>query len=255
MRVRRRWNKLLTSPSVWVAAITVLWAPHNAAAVESLTPYQAEYKVKILVLSGKLFAEVRETDDGFMAHSIVQASGIARLFVNGTIEESAWFSTGDQGVIPDKYQSVDQISSDPKEMNFQFDWGQGQVSGTINDEEHVIELDGLVHDRVSIQYELMLDLLNNEPSTNYILLNEDELRPIFVTNIGEKDIKVPYGKFRAVGIQHSNEEKSRVTVLWCVAELGYLPILIEQYNDGKRRVRAELKHYTPIPKAAAISEY
>jgi hypothetical protein len=138
-------------------------------------------------------------------------------------------------------------------MNFQFDWDQSRVTGTINDEEHVIELEGLVHDRVSIQYELMLDLLNKEPSTNYILLNEDELRPIFVTNIGEKDIKVPYGTFRAVGIQHSNKEKSRVTVLWCVEELGYLPVLIEQYNDGKRRVRAELKHYTPIQETAATS--
>jgi hypothetical protein len=253
VRLIRRWNVKLSSPAAGFAAIFALWAPCNAAALESLTPYQAEYKVKILVLSGKLFAEVRATDDGFMARSVVQASGIARLFVSGTIEESAWFGTGDQGVVPDKYQSVDQISSDPKVMNFQFDWDQSRVTGTINDEEHVIELEGLVHDRVSIQYELMLDLLNNEPSTNYILLNEDELRPIFVTNIGEKDIKVPYGTFRAVGIQHSNKEKSRVTVLWCVEELGYLPVLIEQYNDGKRRVRAELKHYTPIQETAATS--
>jgi hypothetical protein len=153
--------------------------------------------------------------------------------------------------VPDKYQSNDQISSDPKVMEFEFDWDQSQVSGTINDEDYVIELDGLVHDRVSIQYELMLDLLNKEPSTNYMLLNEDELRPIFVTNIGEKDIKVPYGKFKAVGIQHSNEEKTRVTVLWCVEELGYLPVLIEQYNDGKRRVRAELKHYTPVQESVS----
>jgi len=232
-------------------AVAALYISQAAYAIESLTPYQAEYKVKILVLSGKLFAEVRETDAGYMARSVVQPSGIAKLFVKGTIEESAWFGAGDVGVVPDKYKSSDQISSDPKEMDFEFDWDQSEVSGTINDENYIIALDGLVHDRVSIQYELMLDLLNKQPSTNYVLLNEDELRPIFVTNIGEKDIKVPYGKFKAVGIQHSNEEKTRITILWCVKELGYLPVLIEQYNDGKRRVRAELKHYTSLQGSAS----
>lgn len=226
--------------------ILLILLPLGAIAAPALTPYNAEYKVKILVLSGKLFTEFRRTDDGFMARSVVQPSGIAKLFIRGSIEESAWFATSHGGVVPDRYSSVDNISSDPKVMDFQFDWDRSEVAGTINDEEHLIELDQLVHDRVSIQYELMLDLLNNAPDHNYTLLNEDELRPIVVTNIGKKAVKVPYGKFDAIGIQHSNEEGTRVTTLWCVEKLGYLPVVIEQYRDGKRRVRAVLKHYSPI---------
>ena len=226
--------------------VVLLMSPFCAQAAQSLTPYNAEYKVKIMILSGKLFTEFRRTEEGFMARSVVQPSGIAKLFVGGDIEESAWFGTGDGGVIPDKCRSVDSISSDKKVMDFQFDWDRQQVAGTINDEPHLLELDGLVHDRVSIQYELMLDLLNDEPDHNYMLLNEDELRPILVTNIGTKTIKVPYGKFSAVGIQHSTEDSSRKTTLWCVEELGYVPIMIEQHRDGKLRVRAVLKHYAPI---------
>lgn len=254
MRLKRRLDIVFKSVLTTAIVFTCFAYSQGAIALERLTPYQAEYKVKILVLSGKLFAEVRETESGFMARSVVQPSGIAKLFVKGTIEESAWFDTGNSGVVPDRYSSSDQISSDPKEMSFEFDWDRSQVAGTINNEDLVIDLDGLVHDRVSIQYQLMLDLLNDEPSTNYVMLNDDELRPIFVTNIGVKDIKVPYGKFKAVGIQHSNEEKSRVTVLWCVEELGYLPVLIEQYNDGKRRVKAELKEYTPVLETASHSD-
>jgi hypothetical protein len=233
-----------------IALIIVCGSP-SAGASQPLQPYNAEYKVKISVLSGKLFTEVRQTDAGFMARSVVQPSGIARIFLRGTIEESSWFKTRDDGVVPEKYKSVDNISSDKKVMNFTFDWERNIVAGTINDEDYTIELDGPVHDRVSIQYELMYALLNDLPSTEYVLLNEDELRPIFVSNIGSKNIKVPFGTFDAVGIQHSNEEKSRITILWCVKELGYLPVLIEQYRDGKRRVKAELKHYSPTEQTAA----
>lgn len=232
-----------------ILALPVL--PGGALAEQLLAPYKAEYKVKISVLRGKLVTEVRRTPDGYSAHSVLRAAGIARLFVRGNIEENAWFGTRDGSVIPQRYSSVDSISSDPKVMQFEFDWERHEVVGTINDEPRVVELAGLVHDRVSIQYELMLDLLNNTPESNYTLLNEDELRPIMVSNIGTKSIKVPFGRFDAVGIQHSTENSSRVSTLWFAPELGYLPIVIEQHRDGKLRVRAVLQDYGPIIETAA----
>jgi hypothetical protein len=33
--------------------------------------------------------------------------------------------------------------------------------------------------------------------------------------------------------------------LWCVEELGFLPVLIEQHRKGKLRVRASLRKYEP----------
>ena len=52
--------------------------------------------------------------------------------------------------------------------------------------------------------------------------------------------------FRAVGIQHQAENSSRITTLWCVEELGYLPAVIERHRKGKLQMRALLKTYSPI---------
>jgi hypothetical protein len=120
------------------------------------------------------------------------------------------------------------------------------VHGTVNDVEFQSSLDGRVHDRVSIQYELMLDLLQGETSTRYSLLDGDELKILQVKNIGQREVKTPYGKFEATGIQHNKENSSRITTLWCARELGYLPVVIEQHRDGKLRVRAVLTDYSPI---------
>lgn len=228
----------------------LVFLPVAATAETPLTPYYAEYKVKVLVVGGKLFTEFRQTETGYMARSTIKPSGIAKLFLHGEVVESAWFETNDHGVVPTRYVSVDNMI-EKQDMQFEFDWENGFANGTVGEVEHHVPLDGLVHDRVSIQYELMHDLLNNSDAKHYTLLNEDELRPIIVSHIGTKSVKVPFGEFEAVGVQHSNEDGSRVSTLWCVEELGYLPVMIEQFRDGKLRVRASLKHYEPIVETAA----
>jgi hypothetical protein len=232
---------------VFLATLLVAYcAP--AFSAQLLTPHIAEYKIKVKVLSGSLKTEVRLTDEGYSAHSVLKAAGFASIFVRGDVVESSVFTTGAEGVRPLRYSSSDKISKEDKFMEFTFDWNQKEVTGTINDEEIKLKLDGLVHDRVSIQYELMLDLVNGTQSKEYLLLDDVESKVLAITNIGSKTIKVPFGEFEAVGIQHRKRDskKDRVTTLWCVAELDYLPVMIEQHRKGKLRVRAVLTNYEPL---------
>ena len=197
-----------------VAAIWLLASP--AMAEKSLTPHSAEYKVKISVLRGRLRTELRATDSGYEATHEIVATGISRLFAKGSIR-----------------------------ADLHFNWATGEVAGTVNDEAVQTGLDNIVLDRVSLQYELMRDLLNGGPSEQYILFDIDKLKTLNVRIVGTKRIKVPAGSFDAIGIQHQAENSSRVTTLWCVEELGFLPVLIEQHRKGKLRVRASLRKYEP----------
>lgn len=255
-KVRARSVKRKFPVLVTIAIVAAAFAAHAGAAGQSkqLSPYTAEYKVKISVLSGKLTTEFRRTPEGYVATSIITPSGLANVFLNGLVEETSWFGVAENGVVPDRYKSIDTLTKDQKEMSFQFDWENNEVSGNIADVQHVIPLPGPVQDRVSIQYELMYELMNGAPADNYIMMNEEELRPIFVSNIGTKTVKVPFGKFTAVGIQHRNEDSTKVSTLWCVEELGFIPVIIEQHRDGKLRVRAVLTEYSPVAEVTAVSQ-
>jgi hypothetical protein len=74
----------------------------------------------------------------------------------------------------------------------------------------------------------------------------DKQKVLNIRTIESKLVKVPAGTFTAIGVQHQAENSSRVTTLWCVEELGYLPVVIEQHRKGKLRVRAVLRKYTPL---------
>jgi len=220
----------------------VLAVPALAAA--SLTPHTAVYKVKISVVSGQLNTELRRTPEGYIANHVIKPTGLSRLITRGRMNVTAEFASQSDGVLPVRFQSVDTIRDDP-DVNLNFDWSTNEVTGTVGEEDVLLQLDGVAHDNVSIQYELMHDLLNGGPSEQYTLFDVDKLRVANVSIAGEREVKTRAGKYRAIGIQHQKEGSSRVTTLWCAEELNYLPVIIEQHRKGKLKFRASLVAYTP----------
>lgn len=210
-----------------------------------LTPHTAQYKVRISVVSGQLNTELRATGDGYVATHVVRPTGISRLITRGMMSVSSEFITESDGVKPVKYHAVDTIRNDP-ETDIRFDWTTNQASGSVGEDDVVLQLDGISHDSVSIQYELMHDLINGGPSDTYVLFHVDKMRVANVRNVGMKDVKTKAGQYEVVGIQHQREGSSRVTTLWCAPTLDYLPVVIEQHRKGKLNFRATLTSYSPI---------
>ena len=126
-----------------------------------------------------------------------------------------------------------------------FNWDTNEASGTVGDEDVLLQLDGIAHDSVSIQYALMHDLLNGQPDDTYVLFDVDKMRVAEVRNVGMKQVKTNAGQYDVVGIQHQKQGSSRVTTLWCARELDYLPVIIEQHRKEKLNFRATLTEYAP----------
>ena len=215
------------------------------ATATELTPHRAQYKVRIAVVSGQLDTELRRTDDGYVAQHVIKATGVSRMLTRGTMDVSSTFIAETDGVKPVSYHAIDTIRKDP-EANIRFDWSSNQASGTVGDEEVLLQLDGISHDAVSIQYELMHDLMNGGPSATYVIFDVSKMRTVNVRNSGRKTVKTEAGSYEVVGIQHQKEGSSRVTTLWCAPALDYLPVVIEQHRKGKLNFRATLTEYTPI---------
>jgi len=235
---------------VWLSAIVLVSALIIAAptsAGPSLTPHAAEYKVKISVLGGQLNTELRATDTGYVATHVIRPTGLSRILARGTIREISEFDATIDGIRPRFYSSKDTISRDKADVSVRFNWETGEARGTVNGEEVVSIMDDLAYDRVSIQYELMHDLLNQGPDSTYTMFEIDRLRHVNVRIVGTREIDTPAGQFTAIGIQHQAEGSKRITTLWCAEELGYLPVIIEQHRKGKLRVRATLRKYSPGP--------
>jgi len=228
---------LLTGLAILSFSLTVSAQP-------LLTPHTAEYKVKISILSGQLNTELRRTPNGYVANHVIRPTGMSKIITRGKMDVTSEFHSQTDGIKPVRYQAIDTIRDEP-DVDLRFDWSANEAIGTVGDENVQLQLDGMAYDSVSIQYELMHDLITENPSEQYILFDVDKMRVANVSIVGEKEVHTKAGKFVAVGVQHQKEGSSRITTLWCVKELDYLPVIIERHRKGKQIFRAELVKYSP----------
>jgi hypothetical protein len=250
----RQWSNIVQRKSSrFLLAASLVFSALVSFAGPRLTPYSAEYKIEISIVNGKLNTLLQMTDTGYVAVSVIKATGLSRIIASGSIRETSWFSEGDGSIQPHQYRSTDGLSSDHDAIDLDFNWDSREVTGVIDGEVFQATLEGEVHDRVSLQYGLMYDLLNGGEDREYFLQDAEELKVLSITNVGTKAVNVPFGKFDAVGIQHQRAGSSRVTTMWCVEELGYLPVIIEQHRKGKLRLRAVLRKYSPLVDSVANS--
>ncbi len=229
---------------VRIGLILLLSTVFGTALAGDLTPHKAQYKVKIKVLSGKLNTELRAIDGGYAANHVIRPTGMSRIVTNGRMNVTSEFATSPEGVKPVSFHEIDTIRDEP-ETRLSFDWSTNEVSGTVGPEEVTLQLEGIAHDGISLQYALMHDLLYAEPADTYVLFDVDKLRIANVKDAGGKTVRTKAGEFEVIGISHQREGSSRVTTMWFAPELDYLPVIIEQHRKGKLNFRATLTSYTP----------
>ncbi|MEO1580766.1 MAG: DUF3108 domain-containing protein [Pseudomonadota bacterium] len=236
-----------------IALAGFLLAMNGYAEAPTLTPHQAEYKVSISGVGGRLNTALDVDEQGhYTAIHAIKPTGIARLIAGGgRIREQSEFSIDETFVVVNEYHSVDQISREKGETRITFDHDTKMLKGRIAlEDQPPVEVDAEfvapLFDRVSVQYQLMLDLkTESERDDRYAIFDPDGQKILEITNIGQRNVKVGRKRYDVVGVRHQSPGSSRKTELWLAPELDYLPVLIEQYRKEKLRLRATLREYRP----------
>ncbi len=76
----RRVCKCLVATSLYLLTVSAFAGP-------PLTPHIAEYKIEISIVNGKLTTQFETTETGYMAESVIKATGLSRLIAGGSIRE------------------------------------------------------------------------------------------------------------------------------------------------------------------------
>jgi hypothetical protein len=196
---------------------------NGVSAEDALTPHFAVYKVKIGVLRGQMKSQLRYDHGAYASESVVRPTGIARIVSRGLIVENSNFTVADGRVRAATYTGLDTLSKNGQDVSLVFNWAGGEVDGVADELQFDRPLVSGTVDRASLQYALMADLSSDRLRSEYVLQDVGETKVLSVTSAGSKDVKVPFGEFSVV---------------------GFLPVIIEQYRDGKLTGQVLLSEYS-----------
>ena len=207
--------------------------------------FQAIYNAQLKQVDGQVMMTLKKEQDNLYSYeTITRPSGFWRVIIDGSIWEKSTFSLKN-GVIQSKtYDLTDTIRSKPRQSSATFDWDNLMLSGHYKDRKFELPLNNYVIDRVALQIAIILNSQQGNNSSEYYILDRDKLLKVQVNNKEIVNIRVPFGEFEAIEIEHTGEQSESTNSLWLAPKLGYIPIKIAQKKDGKTVFSASLAQLT-----------
>ena len=207
--------------------------------------FQAIYNAQLKQVDGQVMLTLKKEQDNLYSYeTITRPSGFWRVIIDGSIWEKSTFSL-ENGVIRSKtYDLTDTIRSKPRQSSATFDWDNLLLSGHYKNRKFELPLNNYVIDRVALQIAIILSSQQGNNSSEYYILDRDKLLKVQVNNKEIVNIRVPFGEFEAIEINHASEQSDSINSLWLAPELGYIPVKIAQKKDGKTVFSASLAQLT-----------
>jgi hypothetical protein len=207
--------------------------------------FQAIFNAQLKQIDGQVMMTLKKEQDNLYSYEMItRPSGFWRIIIDGSIREKSTFSI-ENGVIRSKtYELNDTIRSKPRQSSATFDWDNLLLSGYYKDRKFELPLNRNVIDRVVLQIAIIHNNQQGINSTEHYILDRDKVKRVQINQKMPVNIRVPFGQFEAIEIEHVSEGSDSINSLWLAPELGYIPVKLTQKKDGKTIFSASLSQLT-----------
>jgi len=181
---------------------------------------------------------------------------LASFVVNPQSLERSWFRVDAQGVEPLRYTLTDGGANHSEDTDVRYDWSRKHVTGTARGKPIDLALEAGTQDAMSIRAAMLVELLAGREPREFAMLDGREVKDYVYARTGAAKVKTALGEVDTViftSDRKNSDGHGRTWRFWYAPSLDYLPVRIEQREDGQTRITfavRSLKWLTPAPAAA-----
>ena len=215
----------------------------HATETGGVPSFSANYQVKYGLLRGKMTLELERRDSAYVYETSLSPAGLVTLFKRGTITESTTLIDAGGTLRPIDYYSRDTIANPERITTYQFDYDSGRVTGQYKSQEidEPMRADG--QNRISGQVAIMVALQSGTEISNFSVFDRGRWKDYQLEITRDQTVKTHAGTFDTVEVSYSSSDKDRRWSTHFATHLGYMPVMVVFYEDGKLKSRAQLTDY------------
>lgn len=196
--------------------------------VDEPTLYEATYSARYN--NWPINGERTLTRTGDVYHLVNQATN----FLGRIQEEERFLLSHDGQLRPLSYSYRQRILGRGREEILEIDQGAGEAVHTRRGQTTRFEVEPHHLGPLSYQVQIGLDLEADVDSLNYEVIYRGDIRTFRFEHQGEEVIDTPMGSFDTVKLERVRDTDDRETLLWLAPALNYLPVKLQQLEDGER---------------------
>jgi len=172
-------------------------------------------------------------------------SFLASFAINPGSRERSSFELDSSGhVAPQRYHVDDGTTAHQDNIELAYDRARGRITGKARGTVVDLPLEPQTQDAMSIRLAVPVDLLAGREPAEYPMVDGGEIKHFLFHRAGPERIRTALGDLDTV--VYTNERKGagardRTWRWWYVPSLGWLPVRIEQRQDGKTRLAFEVR--------------
>jgi hypothetical protein len=205
-----------------------------AAPAAPLRPFEASYA---FIWNGftagvSTFALRQESERDWTYVNRNQPRGLARLYSKASWTLTSRMSVGPEGVRPLLYTATDPDSGASK-GEVHFDWDANRATGVAEGKKVDMALRPGVQDDLSLQISLIYALSNEQMPKGISLFDVTGIRDYNFERLGTETLHTPVGDIETIIYRSHKTYSPRSNRYWCAPAFGYVPVQVEQQNNGE----------------------
>ena len=227
--------------------ITALFS-NTLFAAHALPEFSAIYAIqKFGIKLAETDYQLRYTDSGYKFSQDTTLHGVASVFASDTASATSFVDEVGDNLLLTKhiYRQTGREKNRDEDIDIQWqtykNTREGKITGTVRSKEINLKTNTEIWDVLSFQIPLMIEFDEKVKEYPYRALLKGEIDDYKFVLGSSKTINFAGKDYKIIQLIRTDPKKDRQLHLWLAPALNNLPVIIENYRDGKEHSRGELE--------------
>ena len=231
-----------------ILLISVLLFSHTLLAAHALPEFSARYAIHSYgVKLAKAHYQLSYTDSGYKFSQDTELYGFASLFADDAVSAVSYIDETGDNLLLKKYVYKLTGSEKNQDEDINILWNtykntlKGEITGTVQGKEISLKTDTEIWEALSFQIPLMIEASNDIKEYPYKAILDGEIDTYNFVLTSTKKISFAGKQYQALQMVRSDPVRNRQLHIWLIPALHNIPVLVENYRDGKEHSRMQLE--------------
>jgi Protein of unknown function (DUF3108) len=221
---------------------------HNVFAAHALPEFSAKYAVqKFNIKLAETLYQLSYTDKGYKFTQDTKLYGVTKMFASDTASAVSYVDEIGDNLLLTKHTYTQTGREKNRNEDIDILWNthknmlRGKITGIVRSQEINLRTNEEVWDILSFQIPLMIEANENIKEYPYTAILKGEIDNYNFVLTSSKKITFSGKEYKIIQLVRTDPDRDRQLHIWLIPALYNIPVIIENYRDGKEHSRMQLE--------------